>query len=80
MNDGKFTLQAAVVWGVIPLAAKKRILANVFCVKCQGSAQMVDFTGKLEKHGDLILTGKCGVCGHKVVRMLETSEIRNENN
>ena len=80
MNNGKFTLEAAVLWGAIPLAAKKRILANVYCVKCRGSVQIVDFTGKLEKHGDLILTGKCAVCAHEVVRMLETSEIRNENN
>jgi len=69
-----------VVWGAIPLVSKKRILANVFCVKCESPAQMVDFSGKLEKHADLILTGKCSVCGHKVVRLLETSEIRNENN
>lgn len=80
MNDGKFTVEAAVLWGVIPLAAKKQILANVYCVRCGGSVQIVDFSGEVEEPGDLLLKGKCAVCGGEVVRMLETSEIRNENN
>jgi hypothetical protein len=80
MNSGKFTIQAAVLWGAIPSAAKNRILANVFCGKCGGSRPIINFTGDVEDHGDLILRGSCAVCGHKVVRLLETSEIRNENN
>jgi len=80
MNAGKFTLHAQVLWGVIPLAARKRILANVFCGKCCGSRPIVNFTGEVEAHGDLILRGSCAVCGHHVVRVLETSENRNENN
>ena len=80
MSDGKFTTQAAVLWGAIPLAAQKRILANVFCVKCRGAVQITNFTGDVEKNGDVILKGSCAVCGHEVVRVLETSENRNENN
>ena len=80
MSDDKFTTQAAVLWGVIPLAAKQRILANVFCVKCRGAVQIVNFTGDVDKRGDVILKGLCAVCGNEVVRVLETSEIRNESN
>ena len=80
MNDGKFTIQAAVLWGPIPVAAKKRILAKVFCVKCRKSVQIVNFTGDVDKRGDVILKGSCAVCGREVVRVLETSENRSENN
>jgi|GEM_PF-946815 len=80
MSAGNFSIQAAVLWGAIPLAAKQQILANVFCVTCQGIVQMVNFKGKLDKRGDVILKGSCAVCGHRVVRVLETSENRNANN
>lgn len=39
---------------------------------------MVEFTGKEEK-ADVVLTGRCAKCGGKVVRILETSEDRVEN-
>ena len=80
MNDGKFTTRAAVLWGTIPLAARKRILANCFCVKCLTSVQIVNFKGDVKMNGNVILKGSCAVCGYEVVRILETSEIRIENN
>jgi hypothetical protein len=73
MSDGHFTTQAAVLWNSIPREARERILKNVFCVKCCGPAEMIEFSGR-EKHGDIILTGSCAKCGHKVVRVVETSE------
>ena len=73
MNEGHFTTQAAVLWNSVPPEARDRILKNVFCVKCCGSAEMIEVTG-LEKKGDLILKGSCAKCGHKVVRVVETSE------
>jgi len=79
MNDGKFTIQAAVLWGAIRLAEQKQILANVYCVKCGGSVQIVNFTGAVEDNGDVILRGSA-VCGHKVARVLDTSENRAANN
>ncbi len=80
MSKGKFTTQAAVLWGAIPLEAQERILKNVFCIKCRTAVKIVNFTGTVEKNGDLILEGSCAVCGQKVVRVVETSEVRNENN
>jgi hypothetical protein len=73
MNEGKFSPKAAVLWSTVPKEARPRILANVFCVKCRDSVQIVDFAGE-EQKGDLIMKGKCAQCGHKVVRLVETSE------
>jgi len=75
----RFTIAAAVLWGTVPKGAKERVLKNCFCTQCKGAAEMVDFKG-VEKKGDLVLTGSCARCGHRVVRVLETSEARFENN
>lgn len=80
MSVGKFTTQAAVLWGAIPLETQKRILMNVFCVACRKAVQIINYTGNVKKNGDLFLEGSCAVCGHEIVRTLETSENRNENN
>lgn len=79
MSDGQFTAKAAVRWGTIPKAARARILANVFCVKCRDSVLIKNFSGEEEK-GDLILKGLCGQCGHEVVRVVETSEADHAGN
>jgi Domain of unknown function (DUF5679) len=46
---------------------------NVFCVKCRGAVEIVNFTGE-EENGDVILKGACAKCRHDVVRVVETSE------
>ena len=79
MSDGKFTPQAAVLWGTIPKEARERILANVLCVKCRTSVQITNFTGKKRK-GDVYLKGACAKCGHEAVRVVETSESDNSGN
>jgi len=73
MSAGQFTAKAAVLWGTIPREARERILANVFCGKCRDSVTITKFTGE-EENGDVILKGACAKCGHKVVRVVETSE------
>ncbi len=73
MSDGSFTVGAAVLWGTIAKDARDRILANVFCVKCRESVEIVRFTGEVE-NGDVILKGACAPCGHAIVRVVETSE------
>jgi hypothetical protein len=73
MSEGEFSTQAGVLWGTIPREARERVLKNVWCVECRGAVEMVRFTGE-EKNGDLILSGSCAQCGHKVVRVVETSE------
>lgn len=73
MSAGKFTAQAALLWGTIPQEARAKILANVFCAKCRDSVQITNFTGE-ERKGDLYLKGSCANCGHEVVRVVEGSE------
>ena len=75
----RFTLQASILWSTVPREAKERILKNCFCPRCRETAEMVRSRGA-EKNGDLVLTGSCAKCGHKVVRIVETSEARMEDN
>ena len=80
MKDGQFTPKAAFLWAMIPKEAQTRILANVFCVKCRDSVQIVKLTGDVDKRGDVVLKGSCAVCGHEVVRVVETSESDHSKN
>jgi hypothetical protein len=79
MKSGQFTPRAALLWSAIPSAKRELLLANVFCVRCRGSVTIVDFTGE-EQHGDVILRGVCAQCGHKVARVVETSEVDHSGN
>ena len=74
MTDERFTARAALLWGTIPKEARERILKNVFCVKCSGSVEIVKFKVE-ESDGNLVLTGSCAQCGHKVARVVETSQV-----
>ena len=51
------------------------ILDNVYCAEC-GLTAMVEYEKgiAIELSGDTILYGECKKCGHKVARLLETSE------
>ncbi len=79
MKKENFSPVAAVLWSTIPVAARERILKNVFCVQCRGSVEISDVHGK-ERNGNLILTGQCAKCGQEVARVVETAEISSENN
>jgi C4-type Zn-finger protein len=73
MKPGEFTPEAALLWSSIAPKDRELILKNVYCPGCSDSAEMVRFSGEV-KAGDVILTGSCAKCGHKVLRVLETSE------
>lgn len=79
MKDEQFAARAAVLWATVPREARARVLKNVFCVECLGSVEIIKFTGE-EQHGNLVLTGSCATCGHKVVRVLDTSEVDSSGN
>jgi hypothetical protein len=79
MRDTSSSVKAEILWSTIPPGAKEKILKNVFCLQCHTSVEIVDYTKK-ERQGDLILKGWCGVCGHEVVRVVETSEASPSNN
>ena len=79
MSTKKFTPQAELLWGSIPARVKDKILQNGFCTKCSDSVPIIDYGGK-EVGGDLVLHGRCGNCGTKVIRVVETSEMSFEKN
>jgi len=69
-SKGLFTKEARERWGRVSKLDQKRILDNVFCVKCRKSVSMNIKTAEMERD-DLILRGKCKVCGQEVCRLVE---------
>jgi len=66
----KFTTPAAKLWAAIPAEAKKKILTNVWCGKCQHEVIITNYSETV-KAGDLLLVGKCAICQSDVARMIE---------
>jgi hypothetical protein len=79
MSKGKFTTEAALLWGGIPVAMQKRILKSALCAKCNIMVEIVNYSGTVE-NGDLILDGDCAFCGHAAARVVETSKANYKNN
>jgi hypothetical protein len=69
MRD-QFTPQAKRMWDAISPQMQEKILNNVWCVHCSKAIPITDFEGHEEK-GDLILRGRCAICGGKVARLIE---------
>lgn len=65
-----FTKDARARWDEIPKYEQTRILDNVFCGKCRTAVSIVIESAKMQKN-DLILRGKCKICGHEVCRLVE---------
>ena len=65
-----FTPEARQRWESIPAHIRKELLANVWRVHCRESVIITNFSGTLKK-ADLLLVGKCAVCGSDVARMIE---------
>ena len=73
MSKKKFTTEAALLWGGIPIAQQRRILKSACCAKCDTFVEIVNYYGTV-KDGDLCLDGDCAVCGHAAARVVETSK------
>ena len=54
----------------IPVDARAKLLANVYCGHCRGGVSIVNVTG-IVKRGDLLLKGNCATCAHEVARLVE---------
>lgn len=67
-----FTKPAAKLWAAIPADAKKKILTNIWCSKCQHGVTITNFSGAV-KAGDLLLVGKCSECLGDVARVIESN-------
>jgi len=65
-----FSKDAKKRWNKIPAGAQAKILDNVYCGKCMNMVSIVLETAKMEG-ADLILRGKCKICGHEVCRLVE---------
>lgn len=65
-----FTKDARKRWDKIPSWVQVQILGNVFCGKCLDSVTILLKTASMKK-SDLILRGKCKVCGEEVCRLVE---------
>jgi hypothetical protein len=69
----KFSPPAAAFWDNIDMSQRSQILTHVFCGKCRGSVEIVDYSGSMMR-GDLLLKGKCAKCGHDIARFVEGCE------
>ena len=79
MSKKKFTTEAALLWGGIPMAQQKRILKSACCAKCDTFVEIVNYYGTV-KDGDLCLDGDCAVCGHAAAKVVETSKANYSKN
>ena len=65
----KEEMPAEIIWGKISDENQKKLINNVFCVKCKLTT-IVDYA--IENSGlDIVLRGKCAKCGGKVARVIE---------
>jgi hypothetical protein len=55
---------------IIPERVRKNLLASVWCGLCRCATTIVS-DQETVKSGNLVLTGKCKVCGTDVARLME---------
>lgn len=65
-----FTAEAQAIWDRVPDATKAKLLDSGFCSFCLATRHFDLVDGEM-RGDELALIGKCGTCGHRVVRMLE---------
>jgi len=69
-SKNPFTPGAVRRWAKIPEWAQKKILDHVFCPHCCKSVTILLETAKMQRK-DLVLRGKCKICGGIVCRVVE---------
>ena len=65
-----FTTEAQAIWDQVPETTRARLLDSGFCAHCLTTRHM-DLTEGEIRGKELALIGKCGTCGHRVVRLIE---------
>ena len=75
----KLNLKAELLWASVSPQMKEAILKAVWCSHCRSGVAILDYAVG-EDRGDVILRGKCAVCGGPVARLVETSEAPRESN
>ena len=70
--DGTGPLSPRKKWEAIPERFRERILQNVWCSHCGNSVEIVSY--RVYSAGrDIVLRGRCAVCGGEVARVVEQS-------
>jgi hypothetical protein len=65
-----FTPEAQAVWDRVPEATRAKLLDSGFCAHCLEKRHFELVEGEL-RNNELALIGKCGTCGHRVVRLIQ---------
>lgn len=66
----KISNKALKMWMDLPICDRRKILSNVWCPDCRTAVTICDYSAELDG-GVVVLRGFCGICGHKVARVLE---------
>lgn len=65
-----FTPTALHRWKAIPSESRKRLLTNVWCVRCRHEVTMNHYSGTL-RDANLLLVGRCAECHGDVAAVIE---------
>ena len=65
-----FSPEAQAVWDRVPETTRAKLLDSGFCSFCLATRHFELVEAELRAK-ELALIGKCGTCGHRVVRLLE---------
>lgn len=64
------TADAQAIWDQVSEEARAKLLDSGFCAHCLATRHFELLEGEI-RGKDLALIGKCGTCGHRVVRLIE---------
>jgi hypothetical protein len=65
----KFTAEAQALWDKVPEPTRAKLLDSGFCAHCLEKRHFELLEGEI-RGNELALIGKCGTCGHRVVRLI----------
>lgn len=64
------TADAQAIWDQVSEETRAKLLDSGFCTHCLTKRHFELLEGEI-RGKDLALIGKCGTCGHRVVRLIE---------
>ena len=64
-----FTPEAQTIWDRVPESTRVKLLDSGFCSFCLATKHF-DLSDAEVRNNELALIGKCGTCGHRVVRLV----------
>lgn len=76
--SGKFTEEALDIWNKLTDSEKETWTTNAFCQMCKAPIGKDDFNGSIHE-GELALFHKCEQCGNREVRLIDTTNKKNQD-